>query len=248
MSATEADRHCGIVELRRYTTRPGRRADFVELFTRELADAQETAGMTIVGHFLDLHDPNRLLWFRGFADMARRRETLERFYGGPVFARVGDAALAMLADSDDNLLLRPLGSRLAPGGGLIELVTLREGPAPPRPLLATTWYLAVPAEGGLLGSFGRVGRPAIERAGLDIVATLVTDPGPNDVPGPSIRDDVEVFVWLARGGAVPLATGCKRLAGDPDWVRFEREEVMPRLVSTPEVRMLEPTARSRLRG
>jgi hypothetical protein len=247
MSVIAPDRHCGIVELRRYTTRPGRRADFVELFTRELADAQETAGMTIVGHFLDLHDPNRLLWFRGFADMAHRRETLERFYGGPVFARVGDAALAMLADSDDNLLLRPLGSRLGPGG-LIDLVTLREGPAPPRPLLATTWYVAAPGDGDLLESFGRVGRPAIERAGLDIVATLVTDPGPNDVPGLSIRDDVEVFVWLARAGAVPLATGHEILAGDPDWVRFQREEVTPRLVSAPEVRMLEPTARSRLRG
>ena len=40
------------------------------LFERELLEGQEAIGMTVVGQFHDLNNPDRFVWLRGFSDMA----------------------------------------------------------------------------------------------------------------------------------------------------------------------------------
>lgn len=55
--------------------------------------------------FRDRDDPDRLVWIRGFHDMAARRQALEDFYGGPVWHTYGPAANATMLDSDNVLLL-----------------------------------------------------------------------------------------------------------------------------------------------
>jgi hypothetical protein len=100
-----------IVELRQYTLHPGKRDVLIELFEREFVAPQEAAGMQILGTFRDLDDPDRFVWFRGFPDMVRRKEALERFYGGPVWKAHRDAANATMIDSDNVLLLREVDDR-----------------------------------------------------------------------------------------------------------------------------------------
>ncbi|HEX8411010.1 MAG TPA: NIPSNAP family protein [Thermoanaerobaculia bacterium] len=95
-----------VFELRQYTLHPGRRDTLIELFEREFIEPQEACGMSILGTFRDLGDPDRFVWFRGFPDMERRREALTCFYGGPVWKAHRDAANATMIDSDDVLLLR----------------------------------------------------------------------------------------------------------------------------------------------
>jgi hypothetical protein len=95
-----------VFELRQYTLHPGKRDTLIELFEREFIEPQEACGMRVVGQFRDLDDPDRFVWFRGFPDMARRREALTCFYGGPVWKAHRDAANATMIDSDDVLLLR----------------------------------------------------------------------------------------------------------------------------------------------
>ncbi|GAA1595117.1 NIPSNAP family protein [Actinoplanes couchii] len=97
-----------IVELRRYTLRPGRRDELIELFDREFVESQEALGMTVLGQFRDLDQPDRFVWLRGFPDMDVRRKGLEDFYGGPVWKEHGPAANATMIDSDDVFLLRAL--------------------------------------------------------------------------------------------------------------------------------------------
>ena len=63
---------CPVLELRQYTLRPGMRDVLIELFEREFVESQEALGMTLVGQFRDLDDPNRFVWLRGFADMTTR--------------------------------------------------------------------------------------------------------------------------------------------------------------------------------
>ena len=58
-----------IVELRQYTLRPGQWAVLAELFERALAEGQEAVGMTILGWFRDLDDPDRFVWLRAFPDL-----------------------------------------------------------------------------------------------------------------------------------------------------------------------------------
>ena len=102
-----------IVELRQYTLRPGRRDELIDLFERKFVDSQEAAGMTLIGQFRDLDDPDRFVWLRGFPDMESRNRALEAFYFGPVWQAHRGAANATMIDSDDVLLLRPLDAATA---------------------------------------------------------------------------------------------------------------------------------------
>ena len=79
----------------------------IELFEREFVESQEALGMTLVGQFSDLDDPNRFVWLRGFADMTTRAQALHDFYGGPVWRAHREAANETMIDSDNVLLLRP---------------------------------------------------------------------------------------------------------------------------------------------
>ncbi|HET6818007.1 MAG TPA: NIPSNAP family protein [Mycobacteriales bacterium] len=108
---------CSVVELRRYTLRPGRRDALIELFDGELLDPQEAAGMHVVGQFRDLDDPGTFVWLRGFRSMEQRRRSLEAFYYGPVWKQHRDAANATMRDSDDVLLLRPISAATRAGHG-----------------------------------------------------------------------------------------------------------------------------------
>ena len=65
-----------VVELRQYTLHPGTRERFVDLFQREFVESQEAAGMTLIGFFRDLDDPDRYVWLRGFPDMEKRQAAL----------------------------------------------------------------------------------------------------------------------------------------------------------------------------
>jgi hypothetical protein len=95
-----------VFELRQYTLHPGKRDTLIDLFEREFLEPQEACGMSVPGSFRDLDDPDRFVWFRGFPDMARRKDALTCFYGGPVWKAHRDAANATMIDSDDVLLLR----------------------------------------------------------------------------------------------------------------------------------------------
>ncbi len=67
-----SDRCCSIVELRQYTMVPGRRDELIELFEREFVDTQEAVGAHVIGTYVDLDDPDRFVWMRGFADLYER--------------------------------------------------------------------------------------------------------------------------------------------------------------------------------
>ena len=97
-----------MIELRQYTLKPGQRDVLIDLFEREFVETQEAVGMHLVGQFRDLDRPDRFVWIRGFPDMASRAQSLQAFYGGPVWQAHRDAANATMIDSDNVLLLRPV--------------------------------------------------------------------------------------------------------------------------------------------
>src|SRR5688500_18059770 len=119
-----------IVELRMYSLHPGRRDELIRLVERGFIGSQEAVGIQVIGQFVVLDDPNRVIWLRGFHDMPARAESLNAFYSGPVWKAHREAANATMIDSDNVLLLRlpqgacgftfdranrpPLGSRAKP--------------------------------------------------------------------------------------------------------------------------------------
>lgn len=190
---------CPIVELRQYTLHPGQRDVLIDLFDREFVETQEATGITVLGQFRDLDDPDRFVWLRGFEDMPRRAKALESFYGGPIWRAYRDEANATMIDSDDVLLLRPASAR----GGFPIPVDARPalgGPSgSPRSLiLATIWHGVGPFDDAFVDFFERRVRPVLTETGGEPLAYLRSEHAPNTFPALPVRTGEEVFVWFAR--------------------------------------------------
>lgn len=174
---------CPVVELRQYRLHPGRADDLIALFDRAFVESQEACGMTVIGQFRDLDDPDRFVWLRGFPDMTARTAALQAFYGGPVWRAHRDAANATMIDSDDVLLLRPA----APGAGFDLAGLVRDRGAKRGTIVATIRHL-------------RTGEaPPPVPAGL--LAAFVTEPAKNGYPGLPVRADANVLVTFGRGAS-----------------------------------------------
>jgi len=232
---------CSVVELRQYTLHPGRRGTLVELFERAFIEPQEIAGIRVLGQFEDLDSPDRFVWFRGFADMASRRASLESFYGGPVWAEHRDAANATMIDSDDVLLLRPV----RPYGGFPRRKASAPGTRETSRLLVRILHRA-PGVDDLIDFCLENVEPALEGTSAPVVAWLETEHSPNDFRLP-VRADADVVVCIS---AFPDERALRRhlalLAADLSWA----EEVVPalrrRIARDPEQLVLRATPRSPL--
>lgn len=163
-----------IIELRQYTLKPGTRDGFIERFEREFLETQEAVGIRVRGTFLDLDDPDRFVWFRGFATLDERVTSLTAFYRGPAWAEWGADANADLIDSDDVLMLQP-----RPGKPGLPVSVFGE-------LAIRIWAVSSDAEESPLVA-------AIDAAGGDV---LLSHPGPNNFPLP-VRGE---RVVVALGG------------------------------------------------
>lgn len=164
----------GVIELRQYTLRHGRRDELITLFEREFIDTQAACGLQVLGIFRNAERRDHFVWLRGCADMANRARGLAAFYGGPVWARHRDAANATMLDSDDVLLLRPLTALPAPGGR-------------PGPWCATVCLLQAAPDETL--------REALRRSGGH---WLETEPSPNNFPRLPVREGLHAVVALSR--------------------------------------------------
>ena len=181
-----------IVELRQYTLHPQRRDALVDLFDREFVETQEAEGMSVMGQFRDLIDPDRFVWLRGFADMASRARGLQGFYGGPVWAAHRDAANATMIDSDDVLLLRPAWH----GAGLAHDPARRAGRAGGMVDL-TVFSLNDAASPALLDVCRERMTSALQREGALAQGWYVTETSPNNFPRLPVREGEHVLVSVA---------------------------------------------------
>lgn len=221
----------GVVELRQYTLKPGRRDQLIALFEREFIESQEAEGMEVIGTFRDESNADRFVWLRGFPDMESRARSLQAFYTGPVWAAHREAANDTMVDSDNVLLLRPAwegsgfacGNR-APAGAARPLESL---------VTANICYFGATVPAAFVECMRQcLPSRAMESGGL-LAAALVTEAHSNTFPRLPVREGEHVFVWLTvhRSGAA----------------NFDLPpEVSRRLARPMEVLHLRPTPRSRL--
>jgi heme-degrading monooxygenase HmoA len=74
-----------IIEMRTYKTKPGRRADFLEVFRSQSIPAHAEIGMKISGPFLSVDDPDSFFFMRGFPDFASHEPLKARFFEGELW-------------------------------------------------------------------------------------------------------------------------------------------------------------------
>lgn len=239
---------CPIVELRQYTLRSGQRDVLISLFDREFVESQEELGITVLGQFRDLDDPNRFVWLRGFDTMPGRAEALTGFYTGPVWRANSAEANATMIDSDNVLLLRPATARddfptptapRSPDGHTQSKQSL---------VLATIYYRDRPFDSDFLDFFNRQVRPTLVAAGAEPLACLQTEYAENTFPGLPVRTGEHAFVWFARFSSAAHADAFdNRLHHSEPWQHKTLPDLSTMITAAPQRLRLAPTTRSLLR-
>lgn len=76
-----------IIEMRTYKTKPGLRAEFLQIFRTRSIPAHHEIGMKILGPLVSIEDPDTFFFMRGFPDLASREPMKARFYEGELWKR-----------------------------------------------------------------------------------------------------------------------------------------------------------------
>jgi hypothetical protein len=94
-----------IIEMRTYKTKPGKRAQFLEIFRAKSMPAHAEIGMRILGPFLSIEDPDMFFFMRAFPDLQSREPMKARFYEGELWKRELEAVLLPMLDKYDVVLV-----------------------------------------------------------------------------------------------------------------------------------------------
>lgn len=76
-----------IIEMRTYKLKPGKRAEFLEIFRTRSVPAHDQIGMKVLGPFLSIEDPDTFFFMRGFPDLESRDPMKAKFYEGELWKR-----------------------------------------------------------------------------------------------------------------------------------------------------------------
>jgi len=93
-----------IVEVRSYRIKPGHRAEFIELFEKRAIPALRSYGMQVLGPLLDVENPNKFVWLRGFPSLEERERMRNDFYGDDLWKNELEAIAMPMLDSYDVIL------------------------------------------------------------------------------------------------------------------------------------------------
>jgi len=236
-----------LLELRQYTLRPGRRDDLIDLFDAELVESQERLDMGVYGQFRDLDRPDRFVWLRGYGsdDPERRRQSLDAFYGGPVWAAHGPAANATMIDSDDVFLLSPLRAH-EPYVGQPDRLPFGADP-PDSVVEVTVCLLADRPDQALIDFVATDVLGLLGELAAGPVAAFRSADVPNTFPALPVRPE-PVLIWLSRfDDASEHEAYRRRLQESRRWETEVEPRLRASLKAEPMRLRLSPTVRSRLR-
>lgn len=94
-----------IIEMRTYKLKPGKRAEFLEIFQTKSIPAHDEIGMKILGPFLSIEDPDVFFFMRGFPNLASREPMKAKFYEGDLWKRELENILMPMLDKYEVVLV-----------------------------------------------------------------------------------------------------------------------------------------------
>ena len=242
MQSVEHLKDFQVVELRRYTVKEGERDHFTSYFESFFPEAFEQLGALVAGSFHERNNPVGFTWIRLFHTLDDRPKVNSAFYYGPVWKEHKQPVNAILPDSDNVLLLRPLTpDRGVPVLPAVDPVTETEGAH------GVVVAEIFPVKKGSVDAFAKEAEAIFAKyrqAGAREAGVLVTLDVTNNFPQLPIRTDGPFLVWLGLlENDNVLQNAFNRVA----------QESSSKLVATnllrekPQIVILEPTHRSRLR-
>ena len=231
-----------VIELRRYTIKAGEREHFAKYFESYFPEAFEQLGAMVFGQFFERDQDNIFVWLRGFHDMEARAIVNSSFYYGPLWKEHRTTMNDRLIDSDNVLLLRPLDAAHAvPVFPTVDPVNELSGP---RGVVVAQIFAVKPGEVEALAQRAAPLFATYRAAGARELGVLVSLDAKNNFPQLPVREDGPYLVWLGlfrddaalRSGLTGLADESSRSLAASGLLRDK-----------PELVVLNPTARSRLR-
>ncbi len=236
-----------ILEIRNYLLQPGITEHFIDYFEAHFIASQQDVNISILGQFRVVGEPDHFVWLRGFSDMQRRLVSLRAFYEGPVWQKYGPLANAMMIDSDNVRLLRPLTAIADLTCGLTAdqmAAELAAGTISPMTgMIAIDIYRVKPGKRAeLIDEFQRLATSASLREAFQLRGYFVTEMAENTFPRLPVIQNEDEFVVIT-------AYESERSALEI------REQVMNQLIDAIdahpaiglESHLLRPTLRSALR-
>ena len=94
-----------IIEMRTYKTKPGTRAEFLEIFLTRSVPAHREIGMSIAGPFLSVEDSDVFFFMRGFPDLESREPMKAKFYDGDLWKGELEGVLLPMLERYDVVLV-----------------------------------------------------------------------------------------------------------------------------------------------
>lgn len=227
-----------VIEFRRYTIADGERENFALYFDTYFPEAIQQSGGIAAGQFFERDHPSRFTWIRAFPSVEVRGTANASLYYGPVWKEHKNRMNEHMLDHSNVLLLRTVrpesGITILPA---VDPVRERDGAKG----VAIAHIFAVKREG--LDELTGAAVAAVKSYAIPDVreaAVLTTLDGPNTWPQHPVRTDGPHVVWIGvakRDSIVkPIAD---RVSESLAATGLLREE--------PELVLLDPTPRSRLR-
>ena len=231
-----------VIEFRRYTIKEGGREHFAQYFESYFPEAFEQLGALAAGSFFERKNQSGFTWIRAFHTIEDRAVANAAFYYGPLWKEHRTTLNNLIIDSDNVMLLRPLsperGVTVLPA---VDPVTEANGAQG----IVVAQIFAVKANN--VEAFAKEAEAAFagyRAAGVREAGVLVTLDVPNNFPQLPVRTDGPYLVWLGiLKDNQMLETRFTPVA----------ERSLPSLAATgllrgtPELVVLDPTRRSRLR-
>jgi len=231
-----------VLEFRRYAIKAGEREHFAQYFESFFPDAFQQLGAIAVGEFFERKNNLAFTWIRGFHDMDDRAKINAAFYYGPLWKEHKQTLNGLMTDSDNVLLLRPLkadrGVTILPA---VDPVNESQGA---RGVVVAQIFAVKPDSIDAFAQQAEATFSAYRAIGAREAGVLVTLDAPNNFPQLPVRADGPYMVWLGvlednevlQGRFGPLAERSLKTLVATGLLRNE-----------PEIVVLDPTHRSRLR-
>ena len=231
-----------VVEFRRYRINAAERDHFACYFDSFFPEAIQQLGGMVLGQFLERDSDEGFTWLRGFHDMEARALVNTALYDGPVWKEHRSRMNEYMLDHTNVLLMGPVArERAVPVLAAVD--PFREHATSRGVAIAQVFAV----KSGSLEDFMRLAEPVFATyvsGGVREAGILASLDVPNNFPRLPFRTDGLYVVWLGiveNDGVLnarlrPAAERAVKVLADS-----------PLLKGTPELIVLDPTRRSRLR-
>lgn len=184
----------GVIELRNYVMKHGKRDQFIPFFEQNFVTSQDTLHGHILGRYRVKGKNDNFCWIRGFENMHTRGVFLPAFYKGPVWHEHRNVANGMLANNDNVYLLKPLKLQ---GDSLVKCSVMSGILAPKKGITVVQFFIANSKLPHLLQFFALHYLPNMRAAGFERFSLWDSEMQQNDFPQLPVFQDKNLLVVIS---------------------------------------------------